>query len=146
MNRKKLIRKLGFIVGIIFFVSIVILILSVPYRTWQYKKHQGKLEIHLSALIEQYQIYLKETAQTITTLPIDQRIVHDLESKYLQEHQQVNKIKKYLWMSNSEGKFEFGVPAMAFARLNPAYDKYSDVITSDVTDHRVENPPFFLED
>lgn len=128
MNQKKLIRKIVFPVSIIFLVSIGIILCQFPYRNWQDKKRVEKLKNHSSALARKYQAYLTSTAQKIKAIPVDQRIISEIQSEILQEN---SGTKLYLWMSDMNGEFVFGVPPVVFDRFNSAFDKYSEVIKKD---------------
>ncbi len=127
MNRIKLIRKMAIPGAIIFVVSIIVLLSQIPYHDRQNAKRATLLNEHVDKLTQEYQKYLTETAQKIKSLPIDQKLLSDVQSKFLREK---SKIKLYMWMNTADKKFVFGVPSVSFARLNSAYDEYEDIIKS----------------
>ncbi len=128
MNKRNLIRKVAFIAVVVFFISILILILQFPYRSWQTKKRARALDEHISELTQRQQEFLNETAAKITSIPVNPRIISEIQSEILQEQQN---IKRYLWMTSNNGDFIFGVPTTIFLRLNSAYDKYYEIIKND---------------
>lgn len=128
MNKRKLIRRIASIAFIVFLVSIFILILTIPYRSWQFKKHSKALDAHIQILIQRSQTFLSETAKKIKKLPVDPRIASEIQSQFLREE---NSRKQFLWMIDSNGEFIFGIPKAVFAQLNNAYEKYIDVIEND---------------
>ena len=105
--------------------------IQIPYRNWQYSRHSIKSNEHISEITNQSQEDLKEIIQKITSIPVDQRIVSELQSKYLLERQQINHARKYFWVSDDKGNFVFGVPNTVFKKMNAAYDRYQDVIEKD---------------
>ncbi len=128
MNKRKLIRRIASIAFIVFLVSIFILILTIPYQSWQFKKHTKALDAHIQILIQRSQNFLSETANKINKLPVDPKIASDIQSQFLREE---NSLKQFLWMIDSNGEFIFGIPKTVFAQLNNAYEKYIDVIERD---------------
>ncbi|MCU0644835.1 MAG: zinc ribbon domain-containing protein [bacterium] len=128
MNQTKIIRKIVFPALIIFIVSIGIILCQFPYRNSQDKKRVEKLKNHSSALTRKYQAYLTSTAQKIKAIPVDQRIISEIQTEILQES---SGTKLFLWMSDTNGEFVFGVPPVVFDQFNSAFDKYSDVIQKD---------------
>lgn len=128
MNQTKIIRKIVFPSLIIFIVSIGIILCQFPYRNWQNKKHIERQKNHSATLTRKYQTYLTSTAQKIKAIPVDQRIISEIQSEILQEN---SGTKLYLWMSDINGEFVFGVPPVVFDQFNSAFDKYSDVIEKD---------------
>jgi hypothetical protein len=128
MDRIKLIRKLAIPIAIVFIVSIIVLVSNIPFRSLQHDKRMEKLNTHIANLTQQYQKYLTETAVKISSVPVDQKIISDTQSKILQDNQQ---IKWYLWMNDNSGNFVFGSPVATFTKLNNAYDKYEENIIND---------------
>ncbi len=135
MNKKKLIRKMAVPAAGIFVISIIVLSLENPLTNNMYQKHLARLNEHVTALTQENQKYLAETAGKIAALAAGEisasRAVAELQSEFLLETQKLGQVKKYLWMSNQSGEFIFGVPAQVFARLNDGFDKNKDIITRD---------------
>ena len=94
MRRKKLVRKLGFITLITFIVSITIILLQFPYWDWQKEKRRNILDEHITGLTKNYNEYLRQMESKINSIPVTQNIKSELESEFLFESQQTNKIKK----------------------------------------------------
>lgn len=128
MDRRKIIRRIAQIAGIVFIISLIGLLMQFPYRSWHYNKHLYQLNEHLDALTSTYQDYLSSTAQKIRSLPVAPEIISEIQSKFLQERQN---IKFYLWMSDIKGEFIFGVPSAVFSQMNVAFDKYRETIEKD---------------
>ncbi|MDZ7344899.1 MAG: zinc ribbon domain-containing protein [candidate division KSB1 bacterium] len=139
MNKKKLVRKMALPAAIIFMASIAVLLSQFPYRNWQHHKRVQRFNDHIARLTDENQRYLEETAKKIEAL-LEQanrgnlahtREVREIQSQVLLGHQKLNRVKRYLWMSNNAGEFIFGAPAFVFEKLNSAFDKYRDLLTKD---------------
>jgi hypothetical protein len=128
MNRKKIIKKLAQPAALIFIVSILALILQIPFEKKQEKIHEEKLKTHINELTQNYQKYLSETALKIKTIPADPKVIGEIQSKILKESQQV---KLYIWLTDNNGEFVFGSPAIAFAKMNRMYEKFKNNIQND---------------
>jgi hypothetical protein len=128
MNKRKLIRRVALIASVIFLLSILILILQIPYRNWQFKKHLKALDTHVQLVIQRSQTFLSVTSQKIKNLPVDPKIASEIQSQFLKED---NSLNQCLWVIDNNGEFIFGVPKTAVDLLNNAYDKYRDVIEKD---------------
>jgi hypothetical protein len=127
MNKKKIIKKLAMYAGIVFIVSILALILQMPFEKKQVKLHEETLKAHINELTLNYEKYLKETASKIKTIPADPKVIDDIQTNI----QRKNQVKLYLWVADNNGEFVFGCPAIAFARLNRMYEKYKTTIEND---------------
>ncbi|MFH1194983.1 MAG: zinc ribbon domain-containing protein [bacterium] len=131
MKRKKLIKKLSIPAGIIAVISILVLLVKIPYQIDKEEVHRAEFKKYINTFMEQNKTYIKEIAAKIKSLPVDQKIVNELQSEYMVDHQKSDLPKKYLWMAGTDGTFLFGVPAGDFEQLNGAYTKYQEVIKSD---------------
>lgn len=137
MNKRKLVRKMAIPAAIIFIASIVVLLSLFPYRNWQNHNRIQRFNDHIAQLTDENQRYLEETAKKIEALIeqanrenlADTREVREIQSQVLLGHQKLNRVKRYLWMSNNAGEFIFGAPAFVFEQLNSAFDKYSNILT-----------------
>jgi hypothetical protein len=128
MERKKLIVKMALIGIFVFLAASTGRILEVVHNQMIKEELTGKRKRLVTELGREYQKYLNETATKIRQLPIDQYLINQISSDVLKKSLIT---KLYLWMSNPEGKFIFGVPYPVFERLNKSYDKYRDVIKAD---------------
>ncbi|UCH96607.1 MAG: zinc ribbon domain-containing protein [Candidatus Aminicenantes bacterium] len=128
MDRKKIIVRLAV-------AAIVVFLLASYGRIWEFI-HKTSIKTQLTSqrneqlteLAKNYQKYLDETAAKITQLPVSQHTINQITSDFLKKSPIT---KLYLWMSDPEGKFIFGVPYPVFERLNKSYDKYANVIEAD---------------
>src|SRR5262245_32122369 len=89
---------------------------------------QAERDTHVTALAKEYQAYLDETAQKITSLPVDPRVAGEIQTRHFQQRPA---LWLYIWATDNKGGFLFGVPSDGFARLNTAYDQNQAVIARD---------------
>lgn len=128
MNRKKVLNKMILAAVILFIISGAVLIYENSYKIsvresrieWKNKK--------IAQLTEQYQKYLDETAAKINEVTINQNVLSQIKSDIFKR---MPNTKFYLWMSNVNGEFVFGVPSPVFIRLNKGFDKYRSIIEKD---------------
>ena len=128
MDRKRLIAKMALIGIVVFLIACVGRIFEVVHKERIKEELTGKRKDLVTDLGKEYQKYLNETAAQIRQLPVDRNLINQITSDVLKKGPVT---KLYLWMSNPEGKFIFGVPYPVFDRLNKSYDKYRDVIDAD---------------
>jgi len=128
MERKKLILRMALVGIIVFLAASTGRIFEVVHKEQIKEKLTRNWKNQMSELGREYQKYLNETAAKIRQLPIDQLLINQITSDVLKKSPVT---KLYLWMSNPEGKFIFGVPYPVFERLNKSYDKYKEVIDAD---------------
>lgn len=131
MNRRKLIRKLAIPAFVIAVVSLVVILLQFPYRSYQLKNHQEKFKKYFSSFLEDNKTYLNGIAGRIKSVPVNQVLINELQSEYVIEHQKRDASKKYLWMSDQSGNTMFGIPDHIIEKLNTNYDKYQATIKAD---------------
>jgi hypothetical protein len=128
MERKKLIVRMALIGIIVFLAASTGRIFEVVHKETIKEELTSKRKNLIIDLGKEYQKYLNETAAKIRQLPIDRHLINQISSDVLKKSLVT---KLYLWMSNPEGKFIFGVPYPVFDRLNKSYDKYQDIIEAD---------------
>ncbi len=128
MERKKLIVKLAIAAIVVFIIASGGRIANLAHHTSIKEKLTDQRKNLLTNLGQEYQKYLHETAAQIGKLPVNQRLINQITSDVLKKSPVT---KLYLWMSDPEGKFIFGVPYPVFERLNKLYDKYKEVIDAD---------------
>ncbi len=127
MNKKNLIKKMALPAAIVFVVCIGVIIGQVPYWNNKFKRHQEKLNGHIANVTEQNHQYLTATAEKIGAIAatpqdlIDNRLIKEIQSELLLEHQKPDQAKRYLWMSGKNGEFIFGAPSSPFVQPNKAY-------------------------
>jgi hypothetical protein len=91
-------------------------------------RHRALADEQMAQLAREYQGYLDETAKAIKGLPVDPKVIGEIQTRH---YQQQPALTLYVWASSNAGEFQFGVPSDAFARLNNAYDQNRDVIAKD---------------
>jgi hypothetical protein len=128
MERKKLITRMALIGIVVLLIASVGRISEVVHKETIKEELTSKRKRLITELGKEYQDYLNKTAAKINQLPVDLHLINQISSDVLKKSPVT---KLYLWMSNPEGKFIFGVPYPVFERLNKSYDKYRDVIDSD---------------
>lgn len=131
MNRRKLIRKLATPAVIIAVVSLVIILLQFPYRSYTYNNHQEEFKKYFASFLEENKSYLKGIADKIKSVPVNQVLVNELQAEYAIEHQKADASKRYLWMSDRNGTILFGAPVNVIDKMNINYDKYQPTIKAD---------------
>jgi hypothetical protein len=128
MERKKLILRMALAAIVAFLIASAGRITEVVHQERIKEELTSNWKNQMTNLGREFQKYLTETAAKIRQLPIDQLLINQITSDVLKKSPVT---KLYLWMSNPEGKFIFGVPFPVFERLNKSYDKYKDVIDAD---------------
>src|SRR5258708_18904528 len=91
-------------------------------------RHRALAEEQMAQLSREYQGYLDETAKAIKGLPVDPKVIGEVQTRH---YQQQPALSLNVWASSNAGEFQFGVPSDAFARLNNAYDQNREVIAKD---------------
>lgn len=120
MERKKFIKRLAFIAVFIFAAAGVVTVYESLYdMSWDTRK-RAQINVRITEFSKKYQEYLDETAGKITSLSVDRQIISRIQSDILKKKPNS---QLYLWMSDAEGNFVFGVPGTVFNRLNKIFDK-----------------------
>ena len=128
MERKKILRRAARIGAAIFLVAAVTAVsMAVMVRRLE-ARHRALADEQLTQLGREYQGFLDETAKTIKGLPVDPKVIGEIQTRH---YQQRPGLWLYVWASSNAGEFQFGVPSDAFARLNTTYDENREVITKD---------------
>lgn len=128
MDRKKLVKRLILGAVIVFLASGAVNIFEIFYHDSIRASRDKEKSERIAKLTESYQKYLDETAAKITGVSIDPGLLSRIKSDVFGK---MPNAKLYLWMSDTEGNFLFGVPAPVFSRLNKGFDKFRGVIESD---------------
>lgn len=148
MHRKKLIIKLAKPAIVIALISIVVLSFQGLVRRNEFESHKKVFKKYyeqfansninsLLALSKDISSSFTKTnsleniSSSINSSTYNNKVINSIQSKYFVDHQKYDAAKKYLWMSDINGNFLFGIPKDDFIQLNEAYDKYLDVIKSD---------------
>jgi RNA polymerase subunit RPABC4/transcription elongation factor Spt4 len=148
MHRKKLIAKLAIPALVIALISLVIILLQFPYRAAKFEKHKREFKSYFAKFSNANINDLRNIASSIRAnlkadkslqniaLSINQStfnnsVINNIQSKYFVDRQKFDAAKKYLWMSDINGNFLFGIPKEEFQYMNESYDKYFEVIKND---------------
>jgi double zinc ribbon protein len=128
VERKKLVQRAAWI-GLIGLAAclVMLVVLGVSLGSSQ-NREQATLEAHVAAVTKEHQAFLEDTALKIKGLPVDPKIIGDIQTRHYRE---IPGRWMYVWATNNDGQFLFGVPSDAFARLNTAYDQNQAVIKAD---------------
>jgi Double zinc ribbon len=138
LERKKILRRAALIGG-----AVLLMALAAAVAT-RIAHHRSEVESrrlgdeHIAQLTKEYQASLDETAKTITKLPVDAKVVGEIQTRH---YQQRLSVWLYVWASTNDGGFLFGVPSDDFARLNALYDLHRQTIAQD---HHFANRDQFL--
>jgi RNA polymerase subunit RPABC4/transcription elongation factor Spt4 len=128
VERKKILRRAA-LIGVTVFLVAAVTAGSMALIVRRSEARQRVLaEEQLAQLGREYQGYLDETAKTIKGLPVDPKVIGEIQTR---NYQQQPALWLYVWASSNAGDFQFGVPSDAFARLNTAYDQNRDAIGKD---------------
>jgi len=128
VERKKILRRAA-LIGVAVFLVAAVTAGSMALMVRRIEARQRVLaEEQLAQLGREYQGYLDETAKTIKGLPVDPKVIGEIQTRH---YQQQPDLWLYVWASSNAGDFQFGVPSDAFARLNTAYDQNRDTIGKD---------------
>jgi hypothetical protein len=128
LERKKILRRAA-LIGAAVFLLAAVTAGSMALEVRRIGTRQRALaEEQMAQLGRDYQGYLDETAKTIKGLPVDPKVIGEIQTRH---YQQQPDLWLYVWASSNAGDFQFGVPSDAFARLNTAYDQNRDTITKD---------------
>jgi hypothetical protein len=128
LERKKTLRRAALIGATLFLVAAAIAAAMALRVQKNQAKHRALEEEQIVQLGREYQGYLDETAKTIKGLPVDPKVIGEIQTRH---YQQRPALSLYVWASSNAGEFQFGVPSDAFARLNTAYDQNREVIAKD---------------
>jgi hypothetical protein len=124
-TKKRILRTMALIGLAVFVVSAgalaITTVLMEKARTRSVTAQAEKRE----ALVRKYRAFLNETAKKIVKLPVDPNVAGQAQARYFEEYPNA---RLYLWAMDTQGQFQFGAPAEAFARLNRAYDTYQEAI------------------
>jgi double zinc ribbon protein len=82
----------------------------------------------IARLATEDQALLDGMAQKITGLPVDPKVIAEVQAAH---YRQRPERWLYVWATANDGRFLFGVPSDAFARLNTVYDQSQQVIAQD---------------
>jgi RNA polymerase subunit RPABC4/transcription elongation factor Spt4 len=124
-NKKRILWKMTRIGIVVFVVSAIGLSILEYLRVDSARRYEDAWTQKREELIQKYRSYLQETAKKVVSLPVDPNIVGQAQTRYFEEYPNT---RLYLWAMSTGGRFQFGVPGEAFARLNRAYDTYQKVI------------------
>ena len=124
-NKKRVLRKMALIGLGVFAVSAAALAITASLMEKAHTRREVELKERHETLVRKYRAYLQETAKRIDRLPVDPNVAGQAQARYFEEYPHA---RLYLWAMDTQGQFQFGAPAEAFARLNRAYDTYQKAI------------------
>jgi RNA polymerase subunit RPABC4/transcription elongation factor Spt4 len=124
-NKNRILRKMALIGLAVFAVSALALTIVASLANNDEESRRAEKTRKHEELTGKYRAYLRETAKKVTKLPIDPNIAGQAQARYFEEQP---KAELYFWAMDTQGQFQFGVPAEAFSRLNRAFDTYQAVI------------------
>ena len=128
MERKTIVRRAALIgLGVLVAATLTTTIAGRQMRRASAAGRQAQQEWMTRVAVED-QALLDGMAQKITGLPVDPKVIAEIQAEHYR--QRPNRVL-YVWATANDGKFVFGVPADAFARLNTVYDQSQQAITED---------------
>jgi RNA polymerase subunit RPABC4/transcription elongation factor Spt4 len=128
VERKKILRRAA-LIGVAVFLVAAAAAGAMALKVQRMEvRHRGLADEQMAGLAKEYQGYLDETAKAIKGLPVDPKVIGEIQTRH---YQQQPALLLYVWASSNAGEFQFGVPSDAFARLNTAYDQNREVIAKD---------------
>lgn len=140
MKRKKLIVRVVWIAAVVLIITLMTAAFEVLYEARANDKAFRNWNRRIADLTKDYQEYLDGVAQQIATGEVNQNLIALINS-YVNNRQSQQKL--YLWMSDKDGKFVFGVPYAEFSRLNTIFDRLGGGDEGD--DRYVDRNDFFLK-
>jgi len=128
VERKKILRRAA-LIGVAVFLVAAAAAGAMALKVQRMDvRHRALADEQMAQLAKEYQGYLDETAKAIKGLPVDPKVIGEIQTRH---YQQQPALLLYVWASSNAGEFQFGVPSDAFARLNTAYDQNREVIAKD---------------
>jgi double zinc ribbon protein len=128
VERKKLVQRAAWIGVIGLAVALVAFVALGVSLSSSRNEERAQLDAHVAALTKEYQAFLEDSAKRIRGVPVDPKVIGEIQTRHYRE---IPGRWLYVWASDNDGQFVFGVPSDAFARLNTAYDQNQAVIKKD---------------
>jgi RNA polymerase subunit RPABC4/transcription elongation factor Spt4 len=128
VERKRILRRAALIGAALLLAALVTAAVMAVAIQRSGEKQRAERDVHVAQLTKEYQAYLDEVAQKIKGVPVDPKVVGEIQTRH---YQQRPALWLYVWATDNKGDFLFGVPSDAFARLNTAFDQYQAVIARD---------------
>ena len=128
MERKRILRRAALIGAALLVGSLLTSAVMAVAVQKSRERRRAERDAHVAELTKEYQAYLDETAQRIKGVPVDPKVVGEIQTRHYQKRPA---LWLYVWAADNKGAFLFGVPSDAFARLNTAFDQYQAVIARD---------------
>jgi hypothetical protein len=128
VERKRIIRRAA-LIGALLLVASVATLASTALAVQRHdRRREAEREAYFAQVVKDYQGYLDETAQKIKGLPVDPKVVGEIQTRHFQVKPE---LAMYVWAIDNKGDFLFGVPSDEFTRLNTVFDQYQSVIARD---------------
>jgi hypothetical protein len=119
-SKKKLITRMALWTAVVLAVALLTAGVALGLMHTDRQRWEDRQKRERQALIDRTREYLTQLARKIDKLPVDPNLVGEIESRYFEEQASG---PLYVWAMGTDGKFLFGVPHEAFARLNAIYDR-----------------------
>jgi Double zinc ribbon len=128
VERKTVVRRAaGLAWGALGIAALAAVISSQNMRRAEEAERKARQE-WTARLVAEDQAVLDGMAKKIQALPVDPKVVAEVQA----EHYRLRPDRfLYVWATANDGRFLFGVPQDAFARLNTVYDQSQEVIAQD---------------
>ena len=128
MERKTIVRRAALIgLGVLVAATLTTTVAGRQVRRAAAAERQARQD-WMTRVAGEDQALLDGMAQKITGLPVDPKVIAEIQAEH---YRQRPRRVLYVWATANDGKFVFGVPADAFARLNTVYDQSQQAITED---------------
>lgn len=130
-SKSRLIKRLSF-PAIVILVLCMIFPLALKYHHDNLiENHQKEFTSYLNYILHKNGEYLKGVADKIKNYSANTALLSTIQSEVLFDEQKPYASKKYIWMTDVNDNFLFGLPNGDFTSLNNLYSKYSEVIKND---------------
>jgi hypothetical protein len=128
VNRKKILRRSVTIGAVLLLAGAATAAVGGWQEYQHHRRERAQREALAAQMAKEYQAYLDETAKRIKGVPVDPKIVGDIQTRHFQ---QPTGLRLYVWAIDNQGGFVFGVPGSDFTRLNSVFDQYQATIVRD---------------
>lgn len=130
-SKSNMLRKMAIPAIAVIALVFVIQLLREPYMSMKNESRKRSLSWYVEEFVKENNEYLKRLGEKIKSEGYNPVSLSQIQSKMLLEQQGVGAPKRFIWMSDIDDNFTFGVPKEDFAILNNVYQKYSEVIAKD---------------
>jgi hypothetical protein len=128
VERKKILRRAALIGLTVLGVALVVALFAHGVFLKADARRRRAQDEELARAAREHQAALDEMAQQIKSLPVDPQVIGRIQTTHFQNRRDR---ALYVWATANDGRFLFGVPEDAFARLNTVYDQNQQAILQD---------------